>query len=63
MRLHRNVRVQMVERAVCLFAPIPPALVHSLDFFIATTWALVLLSTRDRDEGVDLGKRVRILCT
>ena len=52
----------MVERAICLFAPVPPTLVHPLDFFIATTWALVLLSTRNRDKGVDLGKRVRILC-
>ena len=56
-------RIQVVERAICLLAPIPPALVHSLDFFIATTWPLVLLSTRNRDEGIDLGKRVRILCS
>lgn len=53
--------VQVVERAVCLFAPVPPALVHSLDFFVPTAWPLVLLSTRNGDEGVDLGKRVRIL--
>ena len=55
-------RIQVVERAICLLAPVPPALVHSLDFFVATTWPLVLLSTRNGDEGIDLGKRVRILC-
>ena len=60
-RLHRDMRVQMIKRAVCLLATVPSTFVHSLNFFVAATWALVLLSTRNRDEGVDLRKRVRIL--
>lgn len=60
-RLHRDVRIQMVERPVRLLAALPSAFVHSLDFFVAATGALVLLSAGDRDERVNLGKRVRIL--
>ena len=55
MRLHRDVRVQMIERAVRLLAAVPPTLVHPLDFLVTTTRTLVLLSAGDGDEGVDLG--------
>lgn len=61
MRLHRDMRIQMIQGSVRLLTSLPPAFVHSLDFFITATWALVLLGTRDRDEGIDLGQRVRIL--
>jgi hypothetical protein len=44
----------MVECAVCLFAAIPAALVHSLDLFISATRALVLLGAWDGYEGIDL---------
>lgn len=60
-RLHRDVRIQMVECPVRLLAALPSTLVHALDFFVAAAGALVLLGTGDRDERVNLGKRVRIL--
>jgi len=44
----------MVQSTICFFAAIPAALVHSLYFLVSTSWALVLLSTRDRDERVNL---------
>jgi len=60
-RLHRDMRIQMVERAICFLASIPAAFVHAFDFFVATSGTLVLLGTGDRDERVDLRKRMRIL--
>lgn len=54
MRLHGHVRIQMIQGTISLFASIPTTFVHSFNFFIATTRPLVLLGTRDRDEGVDL---------
>lgn len=63
-RLHGDMRIEMVQRAICLLTPLPSTLVHALNLFIATARPLVLLRTGDRDEGVDLGKRMRILfCT
>jgi hypothetical protein len=53
MRLHRNVRIQMVKSPIRLLAAVPPALVHSLDFFIAPPWALVLLRAWNWDKRVD----------
>lgn len=53
-RLHGDMCIQVVERAICLLATIPPALVHSLNFFISTARSLVLLSTWNRNEGIDL---------
>ena len=44
-RLHRNVRVQVVERSVRLFATVPTALVHPLNFLVAPPRPLVLLRT------------------
>jgi hypothetical protein len=46
-RLHCNVRIQMVQCAVGLLAAVPSALVHALDFFISPTWSLMLLCTRN----------------
>jgi hypothetical protein len=53
-RLHRHVRIQVVQGAIGFFAAIPAAFVHSLDFLIAAARSLVLLCTGDRDEGVHL---------
>ena len=49
-RLHRDVRVQMVESTISLLATVPSALVHALNFLITSSGSLVLLSARDRDE-------------
>lgn len=49
-RLHGNVRIQMVERAVRLLATVPSTLVHPLDLFVSPSWPLVLLRARYRDE-------------
>jgi hypothetical protein len=57
-RLHRDVRIQMIECAVRLFAAVPATLVHALNLFVATTWSLVLLGTWDRNERVDLSRTV-----
>jgi len=46
--------IEMVQGAVSLFAAIPTALIHTLDFFVTSAGALVLLSTRNGDEGVNL---------
>jgi hypothetical protein len=53
-RLHRDVGVQVVQRAVGLLAAVPAALVHALDLLVASARALVLLRTGDGDERVDL---------
>lgn len=58
MRLHRDVSVQMVERAICLLASIPATLVHALDLFISPARALVLLRAGDGHERVNLRERV-----
>jgi hypothetical protein len=47
-------RVQVIERAICLLTTLPTTLVHSFDFFISTAGALVLLGTGNRNEGIDL---------
>jgi hypothetical protein len=49
-------RVQVIERAICLLATLPATFVHSLDFFISTTGTLVLLGTGNWDEGINLLK-------
>lgn len=54
MGLHGNVGVEMVQSAVGLFAAVPAALVHALNFFISAARSLVLLCARNRDERVDL---------
>lgn len=52
--LHSNMRIEMVQSAVCLFAAIPAALVHALNLLVAASGTLVLLGTGNRDERVDL---------
>jgi hypothetical protein len=59
MRLHGDMRVQMIERAVRLFTTLPATLVHSLDFFVSASGPLVLLGTGNGNEGIDLLEPVR----
>ena len=61
MRLHGDMRVQVIERAICLLTTLPTTLVHSFDFFISTAGALVLLGTGNGNEGIDLVERVRYM--
>ena len=53
-RLHRDMRIEMVERAVGFLATVVSALVHALDLFVPPARSLVLLSTRDRNERIHL---------
>lgn len=46
--------IEVVQCAICFFATVPSALVHSLDFFISSSRSLVLLSTRNWNKRVDL---------
>jgi hypothetical protein len=46
-RLHCDVRVQMVQSAVSLFTSVPATLVHSLDLLVTSARSLVLLRTWD----------------
>ena len=57
-RLHSDMSVKMIQGAISLFTTIPATLIHALDFSILSTGTLVLLSTRDRDEGVNLRQRM-----
>lgn len=57
-RLHGDMGVQVVQSTICLFATIPSTLVHTLDLFVSTARTLMLLSTGNRDEGVDLRERM-----
>jgi hypothetical protein len=59
MRLHCHVSIQVIQGAIGLFAAIPAALVHSLNFLVSTTRSLVLLRARNRNKGVNLES---ILC-
>jgi len=48
--LHGHMGVQVVQRAICLLAPVPTALVHALNFFISSSRSLVLLGARNGDK-------------
>lgn len=61
MRLHRDVRIQVIESTIGLFASVPAALVHALDFFVSSTRSLVLLRAWDRDKRVYSGERMASL--
>ena len=60
-RLHCDVRVEMVQRAIGLFASVPAAFVHALDFLVAPARALVLLRAGDGNKRVDGRQRVPAL--
>lgn len=53
MGLHCHVRIQVIQRAICLLAPVPTALVHSFDLFISTSRAFVLLCAWNRNKGIN----------
>lgn len=57
-RLHGDVSVEMIQGAVGFLATMPVAFIHALDLFVASSGALVLLSTGNRNEGVDLRERM-----
>lgn len=52
--LHGDVSIQVIQRAVSLFASIPSTFVHSLDLFVPSARAFVLLSAGDWHERVNL---------
>lgn len=54
MGLHCDMGVQVVKRPIRLLTPIPSALVHALNFLVSSPRPLVLLSSGNWDEGVDL---------
>ena len=54
MRLHGDMGVEVVQCAISLLTAIPSTLIHTLDFFVSSTRALVLLGTGNGNEGVDL---------
>jgi hypothetical protein len=54
MRLHGDVSVKVIQCAVRLFATLPAALIHALDFLITAARSLVLLSARYGDERINL---------
>ena len=53
-RLHSNVRIEMVQRAISLLTAVPSTLIHALDFFVASSRTLVLLGARDGYKRVNL---------
>ena len=61
-RLHSDMRIQVIECTISFLTTLVPTFIHAFDFFIAPAGTLVLLCTRNRNERVDLRKRVRILC-
>lgn len=61
MRLHRDMRIQVIKSTIRLLTPLVPAFVHALDFFISTTRSFVLLRSWNRNERVHLRERVGIL--
>ena len=62
MRLHSDMRIQVIEGTISFLATLMPTFVHAFDFLVAAAGTLVLLCAGDRNERVDLRKRVRILC-
>lgn len=59
MGLHGHVCIEMIQRAIRFFAPIPATFVHPFNLFIATARSLVLLSAGDRNKRIDLDKEGR----
>ena len=46
-RLHCDVRVEMVQGAIGFFAAVPSTLIHTLNFFVTPARSLVLLRAWD----------------
>jgi hypothetical protein len=53
-RLHGDMRIQVVECAICFLAAVPPALVHAFYFLVSPPGPFVLLRTWNWDERVNL---------
>lgn len=60
-RLHGDMRIEVIESTIGLLATVPAALVHSLNFLVAPTGALVLLRARNGNEAEDLVEQIRQL--
>jgi hypothetical protein len=60
-RLHCYMRIQVVQRPVRLLASVPTALIHPLNFFIASSRSLVLLRSRNRNKRVHGRQRMTAL--
>ncbi len=61
MRLHGDVRIEMIQGTIRLLTTLPTALVHALNLFETTSRALCLLRAGNGDERVDLRERMRLL--
>lgn len=61
MRLHRDMRIQVIKSTIRFLTTLVPAFVHALDFFISTTRSFMLLRSWNRNERVHLRERVGIL--
>jgi len=55
MRLHRDVRIQMIERSVGLLTSLPATLIHPLDLFEPSSRSLLLMCAWDRNKRVNGG--------
>ena len=54
MRLHGDMRIQMIQSPIRLFTSLMSTFVHALNLLVATAGTLVLLGTGNWDERVDL---------
>ena len=61
MRLHGDVGVQVVQCPVGLFATVPAALVHALNFFVSPARSLMLLRTGNWNKRIDSRQRMSTL--
>jgi hypothetical protein len=61
MRLHCDMRIEMVKGAIRLLASVPTTLVHALNLFVSPTGSLVLLRARNWNERVHGGEWVSSL--
>jgi hypothetical protein len=55
MRLHRDVRIQVIERAIGFLTPLPATLIHPLDLFKPSSRSLLLMCAGNGNERVDGG--------
>lgn len=62
MRLHRNVRIQMIESTVGFFTAVPATFIHALNFLVPPARSLVLLCARNRHKRIHGRQRMSSLC-
>ena len=53
MRLHGDVCIEVIQGAVSFLTAIPATLVHSFDFFVPSTWSLLLVGAGNGHKRVD----------